>query len=77
MFASLATFGAVIADVIPKPILGDYEFGISYISPIVFVTIVFMINAIIFSVWKKSEQRITKNHAITLIVSGISESLGI
>jgi len=76
LFALLAASGAAVADVMPKPILGDYESDASHISPVVFVTIMFVINAILFSIRKKASQRIIKKHVIALIGAGIAEALG-
>jgi drug/metabolite transporter (DMT)-like permease len=76
LFALLAALGAAVADVVPKPILGDYRTSLSNVSPIVFVAIIFVINAILFSIWRKSSQKISQKDIFVLIGAGIAESLG-
>ena len=77
LFALLAALGAAVADVVPKPILGDYAFEtIPHVSPVVFVAIIFVINAVLFSIWRKPSQKISKQHIIALVGAGITESLG-
>lgn len=76
IFALLAALGAAVADVIPKPILGNYDSEISHVSPVVFVIIIFVMNAIIFSIRKKPSDKITKNHILALIGAGIAEASG-
>jgi len=77
-FAILAAVGAAVSDVLPKSILDDH-ISDGAISPIVFVTIVFVINAILFSIRKKplSLSKIARKHLAAIIGAGIAEAIGV
>lgn len=76
ILALLAAVGTAVADIVPKSILGDNT-AEATISPIVFVTIVFAVNAGLFCIRKKSHSKIARNHMFAIIGAGIAEAIGI
>ena len=75
ILALLAAVGTAVADIVPKSILGDNTTEAT-ISPIVFVTIIFAVNAGLFCIRKKSHSKIAKNHMLAIIAAGIAEAVG-